>query len=143
MVSRLAGVGLVAAVLLAPAGAATAKEFGPGDLRVCGATRCVPITRRSVLPLLGSFYYSSRPLRSVRAAPMGAKTYALRFRNGYTTGIVSTSKLDRFLSFGVNTGRFRARTWYRVPARVSAELRRLSGRLRPLRLDAGLVSQSV
>jgi hypothetical protein len=58
----------------------------------------------------------------------------LEFRNGYTTGIVATPALDRFLSHGVNLDRFRGGVWYAVPATAAAELRRLAAGLHPLRV---------
>jgi hypothetical protein len=38
---------------------ALAKEFTPGDLSVCNASRCVSISSQSVLNALASFYYDS------------------------------------------------------------------------------------
>ena len=99
-------VGLVAASVLLVVPSASAKDFGPGDLRVCNATRCVPIVKRDVLPLLGSFYYSGPRLARVRAPALGTPYYELRFRNNYVTGIVATGQLDRFLSYGVHLERF-------------------------------------
>jgi hypothetical protein len=46
----------LAAAALAVISSATAKDSGPGDLRVCNAHCCVPIVNRAVLPLLGRFY---------------------------------------------------------------------------------------
>jgi hypothetical protein len=131
---------LAAAMLGVPA--ATAKDFGPGDLRICNAKRCVPVKNRKVLPLLGSFYYSGPPPAVVRAPQMGAPMFELRFRNGYATGIVATRRLDRFLSYGVYLERFSRGKWYRVPARLAQELRRLSGRLQPLRVTPAAVRKS-
>jgi hypothetical protein len=122
-------VGLVtAATLLVPS--AGAKNFGPGDVRVCNATRCVPIVSREVLPRLGPFYGGSSAVR-VRPAALGAPYYELRFRNGYVTGIVATRHLDRFLSYGVHLEAFERSQWYSVPRRLSEELRRLTTGLRP------------
>ena len=50
----------------------------------------------------------------LRARTLGAPSFELRFDNDYVTGIVATARLDRFLSYGVNTGRFEAGRWYRV-----------------------------
>ncbi|MDX6439965.1 MAG: hypothetical protein QOF45_2548 [Gaiellaceae bacterium] len=137
----LLGLLVVASVLLfLPS--ASAKDFGPGDLRVCNATRCVPIVKRDVLPLLGSFYYSGAPLAHVRQPAIGAAYYELRFRNGYATGIVATGKLDRFLSYGVHLERFARDQWYTVPRRMSAELRRLTNGLRPLHVTGAALAKS-
>jgi hypothetical protein len=120
------------ALLILPS--ASAKDFGPGDLRVCNATRCVPIVNRQVLPALGSFYYSGPALRRMRRPPLGVPYYQLRFRNDYVTGIVATRRLDRFLSYGVHLERFTRGRWYAVPRPLSDEFRRLTVGLRPLRL---------
>lgn len=133
---------LVAAVALVAVPAAGAKRFRPGDLRVCNATRCVPILNPSALPHFSSFYGAGpQPLRA-RQPALGTPYYKLRFRNGYVTGIVARRRLDRFLSYGVNLERFMQDTWYRVPAEVSAELRRLTKGLRPLRLTRAALAKS-
>ena len=106
---------LVAASALLFLPSASAKDFGPGDLRVCNATRCVPIVKRNVLPHLGSFYYSGPAPAHLRAPALGTPYYELRFRNNYVTGIVATRQLDRFLSYGVHLERFDANIWYAVP----------------------------
>jgi hypothetical protein len=135
-------VALVGAAALLVLPSAGAKDFQPGDLRVCNATRCSPIMNRDVVPLLGSFYYSGpSPARASRPA-LGTPYYQLRFRNGYVTGIVATQRLDRFLSYGVYLGRFVRDRWYAVPGRVSEELRRLTTGLRPLRLTPAALARS-
>lgn len=121
---------------------ATAKDFGPGDLRVCNTKRCVAIKNRHVLPLLGSFYYDGPPPAIVRAPRMGARMFELRFKNGYATGIVATASLDRFLSYGVYLERFQRGKWYRMPARLALELRRLTAGLEPLRVTPAAVAKS-
>ena len=134
--------GLVAASALFAVPSVSAKDFGPGDLRVCNATRCVPVVDRSVLPQLGSFYYGSRPPVRVARPALGTPYYELRTPNGYVTGIVATRRLDRFLTYGVNDQRFARGTWYAVPGRMSAELRRLIDGLRPLRLTRAALAKS-
>jgi hypothetical protein len=132
--------GVVLAALVAPS--ASAKDFGPGDLRVCNATRCVPIVSPEIVPLLGPFYYSGpAPARSGRPA-LRAPYYELRFRNGYATWVVATRQLDRFLSYGVHLERFASGTWYAVPRQLSQELRRLTATLRPLRLTRAALDRS-
>jgi hypothetical protein len=121
---------------------ASAKDFGPGDLRVCNATRCVAITDREVLPQLGSFYYSGPSLERIRGPELGAPYYELRFRNDYVTGIVATQKLDRFLSYGVHLERFARNGWYAVPRQLSRELRRLAAGLRPLHVTRAALAKS-
>jgi hypothetical protein len=131
------------AVLLLTATAATAKEFEPGDLRICNAKRCVPITSRPALTALGRFYYTgTSPLSRAVRPSLGARAFELRFDNGYVTGIVAAAKLDRFLSYGVNIGRFDAGVWYRVSDRAARELRRLTAGLRPIPLTRASLARS-
>jgi hypothetical protein len=137
----LLAIGLAASALLAVPSAG-AKEFGPGDLRVCNSARCVPITKRTVLPELGRFYYSGPSLASVRRPALGTPYLELRARNGYVTGIVATRRLDRFLSYGVHLERFDRNVWYAVPDRLSKELRRLTKGLRPRTLDRAALARS-
>ncbi len=139
--ATLVGLVLLAAALLGVP-AAAGKDFGPGDLSVCNAERCVPIVKRSVLPLLGDFYYGGKSPPTVARPRLGAATYELRFRNGYVTGIVATRRLDRFLSYGVHTGYFQPGNWYRVPPRFARELRRLAAPLAPLRLTRHALARS-
>jgi hypothetical protein len=61
----------VAASALVVLPSASAKDFGPGDVRVCNSTRCVAIVNQDVLPKLGSFYYSGRALATVRRPALG------------------------------------------------------------------------
>jgi hypothetical protein len=123
----LVGLLVAAALLVVPA--ASGKVFHPGDVRLCNAKRCVPINNHVVLQKLGSFYYGSYALTTVRRPAQNAPRYELRFRNGYVSGFVATRRLDHFLSNGVNVGRFASGRWYGVPPRVSAELRRLAAGL--------------
>jgi hypothetical protein len=130
----------VSALFVLPS--AAAKEFRPGDLRVCNAKHCVAIMNTAALSKIGAFYYGSYGLTRVGRPALRVPYYELRFRNGYATGIVATQHLDRFLSYGVNTGRFEPRRWYSVPRRASAELRRLTRNLRPLRLSPAALRRS-
>jgi hypothetical protein len=134
---------LLAAAALAVTPAATAKDFRPGDLRVCNAHRCVPIVNRAVLPLLGSFYYLDAHDPRVAPRPrLGAPYFELRFKNGYVTGIAASASLDRFLSYGVNLGRFHRGVWYRIPARLASELRALTSGMKPLRVTRAALARS-
>jgi hypothetical protein len=129
-----------AALLLVPA--ATAKDFGPGDLRLCNARRCVKIVDPKVVATLGPFYYSNGSPRQAHPPRLGARMYELRFTNGYVTGIVAGAALDRFLSYGVNLGRFQRGVWYHVPRRTTAGLTKLSCSLRPLRVTKAALAKS-
>src|SRR5579864_2766247 len=120
---KAAGVVLAAAVLaMAFASAAAAKQFKPGDLRVCVAARCLPIMDQHVLNAVSAFYYGrARPARA-RSPRRRAPYVELRFRDGYVTGVAAGPRFDRFLSFGVNLDQFAARTWYAIPARAAVAI---------------------
>ena len=134
---------LLAAAALAVTPAAAGKDFDPGDLRVCNAHRCVPIVNRAALPLLGRFYYSDRQVAHVADRPrLGAPAFELRFTNGYVTGIAASARLDRFLSHGVNLGRFERGIWYRIPPRIASELRKLTAGMKPLRVTRAALAKS-
>lgn len=132
---------VAAAVALGPS-AASAKEFGPGDLRICNAHRCLPVIAPGLLSQLSAFYYSDAPPSFASTPRLGAIDYELRFSNGYVTGIVATDRLDRFLSYGVNTGRFEAGQWYRLLAATARALHRLSVPLAPLHLTVAAEQRS-
>jgi hypothetical protein len=136
---------LLGAAALAFTSVAAAKEFRPGDLRVCNAKRCVGLTDQAVLNVFSSFYYrrSAQP-SLVRSPRLGAPYFQLRFRQGYVTGIVATTQLDRFLSYGVNLDQFQRGKWYRVPPRAAFELRMVTAAagLKPLRLTQAAVGKS-
>jgi hypothetical protein len=122
---------------------ATAKEFKPGDLSVCGASRCASIRSQSVLDALTSFYYNSaQPPVRARAPRLAVPFYRIEFSNGYISGIVAGAGSDRFLSYGVNLDQFHQRLWYRVPPRALAGLRRLIVGLTPLRLTVAVLTDA-
>ena len=132
---KIAGV-LAATTALLAVPAAVAKDFGPGDLRVCGLERCVAIMNPGVMPILSAYYWG--PRRAPRAGPVrkGAPGFELRFRDGYPSGMVASMWLNRFRAYGFFCGRFERGKWYRFPARAVTELRRLTVRLEPLRVSA-------
>jgi hypothetical protein len=136
----LLGALLVAVTLLVPS--AGAKNFRPGDVSVCNAARCVPIVSGRGVSQLTPFYFSGPALAHLRAPALGTPYYELRFDNGYATGIVATTRLDRFLSYGVHLERFARDQWYAVPPKLAAELRRLTGGLAPLELTAAALRRS-
>jgi hypothetical protein len=140
--TRLAFAALLAWAALLVAPDAGGKDFQPGDLRICSGKRCVAITARRAVAKIGPFYYSGGSPPAVAAPRMGAPAFELRFRNGYATGIVAGKRLDRFLSYGVHIERFRRGTWYRVPATLAAELRRLAAPLEPLRVTPAALRKS-
>jgi hypothetical protein len=132
----------VATVLLLVPAAATAKEFEPGDLRICNGTACKPVMYRPALRALFLLYYAGTRPPSALRPPLGAPAFELRFDNGYVTGIVASPSLDRFLSYGVNLGRFRAGHWYRVPRTAARQLRRLTEGLAPMLVTRAALARS-
>jgi hypothetical protein len=130
-----------AAVLAVPAGAAAKGQFRPGDLRVCGAERCVQITDRPTLRAFGQFLYDGPQPRAGAPVARGA-AYELRFRSGYVTGILGPRRPDRFLSYGVFLGRFGEGSWYVVPAEARSGLRRLTASLAPIPITPGVLARS-
>jgi hypothetical protein len=128
---------LVLAGLIA-ASAASAKEFDPGDLRLCNGHECKVLVDRELLRGLGSFIYGQRtPVRA--ATPRhGAPVLRLTFRNGYVAGDVGGVRLDRFRSHGVICGRFQQGVWYRLPPRIAHGLGRAAGQLEPLRFTGSI-----
>jgi hypothetical protein len=129
------------ALWLAPV--AQAKEFKPGDIRICAAKQCLPLNDRDALNALSAFYYSSKQIPRPKAAPASTARYVeLRFPNGYVTGIAAGHRYDHFLSYGVNLGQFKARTWYAIPARASVAIKALATRLRTRPLPTNVLSNS-
>jgi hypothetical protein len=124
------------------AGSASAKDFRPGDLRICGAENCVSVRDMTVLNSFDRFYYSGPVPARARAPELGVSYFELRYRNGYVTGIAATAQLDRFLSYGVNTGQFARGRWFSVPPRAAHGLERLTAALKPLRLTRSAIALS-
>lgn len=137
---RVVAGSLVVGLLILSSGAA-AKDFNPGDLSACNAKLCVSIRSQSVLSVLSSFYYdTAKPPARTDAPRLGAPFFRLEFSNGYVTGIVAGTRLDRFLSYGVNLDQFRKAAWYRVPTRAAAGLRSLTVALTPFRLTGAALA---
>src|SRR2546421_4083311 len=138
---RVLGKRHLAAVLVATGGLlavppAVAKDFGPGDLRVCGRTRCVPLTNPHLLRMVSDYYGGAGRAPRAARVRLGTPGFELRFRNGYASGMVASTKLDRFRSYGVVCGRFERGKWYRFPVCAAVALKRLTARLQPLRVAA-------
>ena len=116
--------------------AATAKDVGPGDLRVCGRSHCVPIMNRRLVRILNAYYWGPRPV--IRAGPVrrGAPAFALRWRDGYVSGLVAGADLNRFRAHGFFCERFVRGRWYRFRAEATVWLKKLTTQLRPLRVYA-------
>jgi hypothetical protein len=133
---------LVAVLALLATPAAVAKDFQPGDLRLCNARHCVPVTDETAVAALSRFYYLGSQPALVLRPRLGAPYLELRFRNGYVTGIVATRWLNRFLSYGVYLERFQRGSWYRMPPAAAQELRTLAEGLTPLRLTLAALDRS-
>jgi hypothetical protein len=58
------------------------------------------------------------------------------------TGVVGEARLDLFLGFGVNLGRFASGRWYRLPTAVATELRIIAAPLEPLRVSRWMLARS-
>ena len=139
---RVALAALVAVAALVALPSASAKDFNPGDVRICNADRCRAVVNREAVAALGRFIYEGRaPARAPRPR-LGQPYYKLRYTNGYVAGIVATRDLDRFLSYGVFLGRFARYRWYEVPAPASRNFRRLTVGLHPLRLTRTAIAKS-
>jgi hypothetical protein len=142
-VVRVALVVLVAVSALVALPAASAKDFKPGDVRICNSDRCRAVADPKALAVLARFYYDGRTTLARMTRPrLGQPYYKLRYPNGYVTGIVATRPLNRFLSYGVVLGRFTRYYWYEIPPAASRDLRRLTVGLRPLRLSRAAIAKS-
>jgi hypothetical protein len=128
---------LVALIAWLAVGAATAKDFKPGDLRVCNAVKCAAIFDRGALNAFSAFYYGSASVERAAAPPSGASAFRLKL-NGAIVGVAATRRLDRVLAYGLNCGRFERGVWYRLPARAAIGLRRLTAGLVPQRVPRGI-----
>jgi hypothetical protein len=134
---------LVAVVALVVLPSASAKDFKPGDIRICNADQCKTVVNRKALAVLAEFMYERRAAPARAARPrLGQPYYKLRYSNGYIPGIVATRDIDRFLSYGVFLGRFTRYHWYEIPSAASREFRRLTAGLRPLHLTRRAIAKS-
>jgi hypothetical protein len=129
---------VLAAAALIGAPASSAKEFEPGDLRLCNGQDCRVLFDRDLLRGLSSFIYGNRAPVRTAAPARGAPVLRLTFRNGYVAGLVGGRNLDRFRSHGVICGRFRRASWYRIPPRIANDLHRAAGRLERLRFTGAV-----
>ena len=121
---------------------ADGKDFKPGDIRVCVATKCLRLDDQRALNALSAFYYSATIPTRHTAPAANAPYVELRFRNGYVTGVAAGLRYDHFLSYGVNLDQFRARTWYTIPTQASVAITRLAKRLGPRSLPPDVLSNS-
>jgi hypothetical protein len=123
---------LAGSILALAVGGAGAKDFHPGDFRVCNAVKCTAVFDRGALKVLSRFYYGDTRVRRITAPPKRAPTFRLKLE-GAVVGVASTTRLDRVLVYGLNCGRFKRAIWYRLPDRAAMALRRVTFGLVPLR----------
>lgn len=138
---RRRGLYIVAAALMGTSAligvpAAVAKDFRPGDLRVCGRSQCMPIVNPRLLRILSNYYWGPRRVARARPVHRGTPAFALRWRDGYASGLVAGADLVRFRGHGFFCGRFVRGKWYLFPAEATAALKKLTAGIRPLRVYA-------
>jgi hypothetical protein len=118
-------------MLLVVTSAASAKDFQPGDLRICGAVHCRVVTDPVESEAFGNLLYGSGSVMRARTPPVGSPVFQVRTKNG-PLGAIITAKSIRV--HGLNCGRFQRGRWYRL----SPALRHLTTGLRPKRLRASV-----
>jgi hypothetical protein len=96
----------------------------------------VPIADKRVLRILTAYYWGPRKVVQAPPVRVGARGFALRWKNGYTSAVVAGAKLDRFRAQGFFCGRFVRGRWYRFPAEAAAMVEKLTAQIRPLRVTA-------
>lgn len=117
-------------MLLAATSAASAKDFRPGDLRVCGAIHCRALGKTQT-SAFGTLLYASGKVARAPEPPIGAPVIQVRTTDG-PLGAVITATAIRV--HGLNCGRFRRGSWYRLPP----ALRHLTTGLEAKRLRASV-----
>jgi hypothetical protein len=122
---------LAIALLIFGVSAASAKEFRPGDLRLCGATQCRLVIDGPTNRHFGALLYGDGRVAPAPAPTpgVGSPVFQLRFRDGPAAVILNATA---FRVHGLNCGRFRRGHWYRLPA----ALRGLTTGLKPKQLRA-------
>jgi len=120
-------VALAAIAIVLPL-AAWAKEFPPGDLRICGAKHCRILTPAQSNAFSAVLWGDSQVVRAPTPR-VGSAVLQLRYPNG-PAGAIITPRSIRVA--GLNCGRFERGKWYRLPK----NLRGLTDGLEPRRLSA-------
>lgn len=109
--------------------AASAKEFGPGEIFLCGAKQCRVVTDGRTSRRFGEFLYGAGRVAVAPTPRVGSPVFQLRFRDG-PAGVILSETSARV--HGLNCGRFQRGRWYRLPP----GLRGLTTGLKPKRLRA-------
>jgi hypothetical protein len=120
---------LAATALFLAVPAASAKEFQPDDLRLCGARQCRVLNDGATNRRFGSFLYGDGRVVLAPTPKVGSAVFQLRFRDR-PAGVILNETSARV--HGLNCGRFRRGHWYHLPA----ALRGLTTGLKPKRLRA-------
>lgn len=134
-------VSILVALAFVSAGTASAKVIEPGDLRLCGASRCAGIASPNALRAFAGFFWGATRVSVAHAPRLGARAFRLTFRDAGLAGIVGGARLDRILVNGVNCEKFRRGRWYLLPPPAAREARTLAATIEPLRVT-GRVSRS-
>ena len=109
--------------------AASAKDFRPGDLRVCGAVHCRVVTERAQARTFSAFLYGNGRPRRASAPRVGSPVFQLRLKDGFVAALLSPAAIR---VHGLFCERFVRGRWYRLPS----SLRNIGAGLEPKRLRA-------
>jgi hypothetical protein len=126
---KLLGAALASALIITAAG--LAKEIRPGDLLICGATRCRAVTQPAQARAFSRLLWGEGRIARAQTPPVGSPVFQLRFRNGPAGAIINATAIR---VHGLNCGRFRRGRWYRLPPALTG----LTVGLRPKRLSASV-----
>ena len=118
---------LLLALALVASATASAKEIGPGELRICGARQCRVVTSPADARAFSALLWGDRPVARAPMPRAGSPVFELRFADGPAGALVSATAIR---VHGLNCGRFERGKWYRLPVR----LRRLTSGLEARRL---------
>jgi hypothetical protein len=95
---------------------AAAKEFPPGELRVCGAKQCRVVTDGQSRAFSALLWGDGRARRAPTPR-IGSPIYQLRFENGRAGAVINATAIR---VHGLNCGRFERGKWYRLPTTSEA-----------------------
>jgi hypothetical protein len=118
-------------MLLLGTPAASAKDFRPGDLRICGAAHCRVVTEHAQARAFSAFLYGSSRVERVKTPRPGSPVFQLRLRDGFVAALLSANAVR---VHGLYCERFQRGHWYRLPP----SLRTVAAGLVPKRLRASV-----
>lgn len=105
---------------------ASAKEFPPGSLRICGAAECRVATAAQSKGF-SDLLWDNRPVARAQIPRVGSPVYQLRFPNGPAGAIISPTAIR---VHGLICERFQRGRWYWLPR----SLRGVTAGMTPIRL---------